>query len=111
MTVAPRAIDVTAKNPRQNRAISDLFVTANRLKLYVGKVHAMLLCRPTAARVGLSIFEALRFLRHLQAGQQLNVALLGTGTIDLNLYALLFACRAKLRPLSYERCSRVLFIA
>ena len=65
------------------------------------------------ARLGLRYFGLFKFLvraRHLQAGKQLNVTL-RAGSIALESYALPLACRGKLRPLTYKRCSRLLFIA
>src|SRR5215471_1159038 len=54
------------------------------------------------------LFKFLVRARHLQAGEQLDVAL-RVGSIALESYALPFASRGILRPLAYKRCSRFLF--
>src|SRR5262245_25852554 len=57
-----------------------------------------------------TLFHFLVGARHLQAGEQLDVALRAAGTA-LEIHALADACRRKLFPLAHERCPRLLLVA
>src|SRR6516162_10739906 len=79
------------------------------MKLLAHRLHVKAITTRASGASDYLIFEILCLLCHFQAGQQLNITL-GTRTTALECYALMFACRAILRPIGYERCSRIFFI-